>query len=271
MHPRTRHIPRVWLRRKLHGRAFTLIELLVVIAVIAVLIGILLPALGKSREVSRQLKCGIQLGQLASLVSQYGSEYKDLFPPHRSAKFNNQDADWWWGTLIYTNYVDPGLLTATQAAKDAAHQIFHCPSLTGPRQDYNLKWSWSYTAHKVGYGYNAFWLGFSPYTMADSVGVDNWWGRRDGRDLKTRPTFQISQVVSPSRCLFTGETNPKSDGKWSSTLWYPYIEAANEGVNVRHASQTGNVVFVDGHYESRRSDQINNSIKFRSLWDPTLR
>lgn len=250
--------------------AFTLIELLVVIAVLALLISMLLPALGKAKAISKQLKCGVQLGQIASLTSQYGSDYKDLFPPHRSVKFNNQDADWWWGTLIYTNYTDAGLLTATQAVKDAHHQLFRCPSLIGPRIDHNTTWTWSFTAHKVGYGFNAFWLGFSPYTMADSRAVDNWWGRRDGRDLKTRPTFQIAQVVSPSRCLFTGETNPKPDGKWSSTLWFPYIEATNEGVNVRHFSK-GNVVFVDGHYESRADDQINNSIKFRNLWDPTLR
>ncbi len=240
------------------------------IAVIALLISMLLPALSKSRQITKQLKCGTQLGQIASLVSQYGSDYKDLFPPHRSPGYNNNDADWWWGTLIYTNYTDTGLLTATQAMKDAHHQLFHCPILVGQRQDYNTKWTWSYTAHKVGYGYNAFWLGFSPYNMADSKGVDAWWAKRDGRDLRTKPSFQIAQVQSPSRCLFTGETNPKPDGKWSSTLWFPYIEATNEGVNIRHFD-TGNVVFVDCHYESRKNDQINNSIKFRALWDPTLR
>ena len=100
--------------------------------------------------------------------------------------------------------------------------------------------------------------------------MDSWWARRDGRDLKTKPSFAIAQVVSPSRCLFTGETNPKPDGMWSSTLWYPYIEATNEGVNMRHGSK-GNIVFCDGHYEVRANDEINNSIKFRSLWDPTLR
>ncbi|GMV26238.1 MAG: hypothetical protein AMXMBFR58_22690 [Phycisphaerae bacterium] len=260
------------IRTRAHPRvAFTLIELLVVVAIIAVLIGILLPALGHSRQITKQLKCGVQLGQIASLVTQYGNDYKDLFPPHRSPKFNNQDAEWWWATLIYTNYQDRGLLTASQAAKDEHHkQLFRCPSVSNPRVDYGLKWSWSFTAHKVGYGYNAFWLGFSPYTMADAAGVDNWWAKRDGRDLRTRPTFQIANVVSPSRCLFTGETNPKPDGKWSSTLWFPYIQAANEGLNIRHF-RTGNAVFVDGHYESLQDDQINDPVKFRSRWDPTLR
>jgi prepilin-type N-terminal cleavage/methylation domain-containing protein/prepilin-type processing-associated H-X9-DG protein len=57
-------------RRRSHG-AFTLVELLVVIGIIAVLISLLLPSLGRSREMARRAKCASNLRQLVMAAQMY--------------------------------------------------------------------------------------------------------------------------------------------------------------------------------------------------------
>lgn len=60
---------------------FTLIELLVVVALIALLISILLPSLGKAREAGRAVVCAIHQRQLMVAVTAYGGESKEFLPP----------------------------------------------------------------------------------------------------------------------------------------------------------------------------------------------
>src|SRR5262245_20366732 len=81
-------------------RAFTLIELLVVIAVIALLAGLLLPALGKARERGRRAVCQSKLRHVAVAALVYVDDYNGHFPTFTAANYAN-DIWRWAGNLTF--------------------------------------------------------------------------------------------------------------------------------------------------------------------------
>ena len=64
-----------------HRSAFTLIELLVVIAIIALLIGILLPSLGRARSTARALKTASNARSVIQGVVTYSATNREFYPP----------------------------------------------------------------------------------------------------------------------------------------------------------------------------------------------
>ena len=65
---------------KQKDKGFTLIELLVVIAIIAILAGMLLPALNQAKEKAKQADCTSKLSQIGKAFFQYAMSWDDMYP-----------------------------------------------------------------------------------------------------------------------------------------------------------------------------------------------
>ncbi|MFH0965110.1 MAG: type II secretion system protein [Planctomycetota bacterium] len=152
-------------------KGFTLIELLVVMVIIAMLVGLLLPALGAARDMARTTACKSNLRQIGMAFFLYTYENRGYFPPaQEDGYWGGDNCKRWTGVrkiinasawpIEYSDYdCSKGLLDAHLMRK--SKELLTCPSfrnyLTPDTDDAYID-SWGYggafESGAGGYGYN---------------------------------------------------------------------------------------------------------------------
>jgi prepilin-type N-terminal cleavage/methylation domain-containing protein/prepilin-type processing-associated H-X9-DG protein len=105
---------------KFSQKAFTLIELLVVISIIALLLAILLPALGKAKSSAQRLICGNDLKQVSLGVRLYTEQNKGWVPAGLNSSGTASTGSWLWDISFWTT-------NEISALSGVDNKVFYCP------------------------------------------------------------------------------------------------------------------------------------------------
>ncbi len=230
-------------------KKFTLIELLVVIGIIAILAGIMMPALGKTRDTAKSGSCINNIKQLNSAAVLYSSSSDDWLSGSTGGWCCGKNT--WLGTNVNQRRVD--LRTHGMVANFAEVEAKSCPSVVaevlaqlGPASDTGVA-----TDESVG------------TCRGGGIGMNiNTGFRNQSRSARIR----ISDIMNPSKAVMMSDTAMS----WGADVAYTYYLVPRKSVVAvgdwtsstpnqafRH-SKKANVGWIDGHVSSERPGELGS-------------
>jgi prepilin-type N-terminal cleavage/methylation domain-containing protein/prepilin-type processing-associated H-X9-DG protein len=231
-------------RRGMGG--FTLIELLVVIGIIAVLIGMLLPALRGARNAANKAQCGSNLRQIGVLFHMYANDYKGAFPDN-GIRFGTWELITHWHREYFVNKL-----------KLKSGKIFYCISQNRNFSDKAFSdddWNTDIgSTSPVPVTY----IGYSIYAANHDAAI---WNRFPPHNKDFMPPFKANEKRLAERPL-------AMDIVINYSPIYPHIKwDFSAHIDRRTRMPEGrNAVFGDGHVDWRKMSEIKKKLTPWYYW-----